>query len=214
MLRKRVNRRVRTQSVLALCAALALSGCAAKYSQVPPRLDLAPYGRVALVTFGVDQAADAAMGELAAQRFAETLLAAQPGIELLEIDPSDTALRSIAANDAPGLARKLGRDRDVPAVFVGMLKVSGARPRGKISTAGMSVRAAVSAELSVRLINSRTGGTVWRAGSAAEGTVGRLAVGGGLPRVAVRDQEEAYGEVVHELVAGVTRDLRPTWVKQ
>jgi hypothetical protein len=30
----------------------------------------------------------------------------------------------------------------------------------------------------------------------------------------MRDQDEAYGEVVRTLVANVTRDLRPTWVKQ
>ena len=35
-----------------------------------------------------------------------------------------------------------------------------------------------------------------------------------FPSVAVRDTDEAYGEVVHNLVAEVTRDLRPTWVKQ
>jgi hypothetical protein len=32
--------------------------------------------------------------------------------------------------------------------------------------------------------------------------------------VAVRDKEEAYGEVVSQLVADVTRDLRPSWIKQ
>jgi hypothetical protein len=30
----------------------------------------------------------------------------------------------------------------------------------------------------------------------------------------MRDKEEAYGEVVTELVTNVTRDLRPSWVKQ
>jgi hypothetical protein len=214
MLRKSVSRPVRTQSALALCAALALSGCAAKYSQVPPALDLAPYGRVAIVTFAADQSSNPEMSALATQRFAEALLAAQPGVELLELEPSDSALRSVPMNDAPGLARKLGRDHDVPAVFVGMLKVSDVKPRGNFTTAGMNVQASVSAELTVRLLNTKTGGTVWRSGSTAEGTVGHLAMAGGLPKVALRDQEAAYGEVVHELVAGVTRDLRPTWVKQ
>jgi hypothetical protein len=34
------------------------------------------------------------------------------------------------------------------------------------------------------------------------------------PSVAVRDPEDASREVVRQLVAGVTRDLRPTWIKQ
>lgn len=208
------SRPVRTQFVLAVCGALALSGCAAKYSQVPPRLDLAPYGRVAIVTFAADQQANQAMSTMATQRFAEAVLAGQPGVELLELDASDSSLRAIPAHDAPALAKMLGRDRDVAAVFVGSLKTTGLKPRGKINTAGMQVRASVSAELSVRLLSTRSGGTVWRSTGAAEGTVGRLAVAGGLPAVAVRDQEEAYGELVRGLVNDVSRDLRPTWVKQ
>jgi hypothetical protein len=80
----------------------------------------------------------------------------------------------------------------------------------------LAVRGAITGELTVRLLSTRTGGTVWRSSSAANGTVGRVAVSGsgGLPSVSVRDQEEAYGEMVRSLVADVTRDLRPTWVKQ
>jgi hypothetical protein len=54
------------QSVLALCAVLALSACAAHYAQVPPRLDLQPYGRVALVTFS-DEQANGSLSTLATQ---------------------------------------------------------------------------------------------------------------------------------------------------
>ena len=35
-----------------------------------------------------------------------------------------------------------------------------------------------------------------------------------LPSVAMRDKEEAYSELVSQLVADVTHDLRPTWIKQ
>jgi len=30
----------------------------------------------------------------------------------------------------------------------------------------------------------------------------------------VRDKNEAYGEMVSQLISEVTRDLRPTWIKQ
>jgi hypothetical protein len=214
MPRNSVNRPVRTQSVLALCGALALSACSAKYAQVPPRLDLAPYGRVALVTFSAEQQAGSGMSSLATQRFAETLLANQSGVELFELDTADASLKAIPAHDGPALAKAIGREKDVAAVFVGNLKVSGMKPRGHLTAGGMNLRASVSAELSVRLLSTRTGGTVWRSTAAADGTVGRVEISERLPRVAVRDQEEAYGEVVQSLVADVTRDLRPTWVKQ
>jgi hypothetical protein len=155
------------------------------------------------------------MSALATQRFAEALLASQSGIELLELGASDSSLKGFNANgDDAALAQALGRDRNVPAVFVGHLKVSGVKPRGNLSASGMNVRAAVSAELTVRLLSTKTGGTVWRSSAAAQGTVGRLALSGALPTVAMRDKEEAYGEVVSRLVTNVTRDLRPTWVKQ
>jgi hypothetical protein len=202
------------QGVLAICGVLVLSGCASKYAQVPPRLDLEPYGRVALVTFSAERSDDE-LSTLATQRFAEALLASQRGVELLELDASDSTLAATGAGADPAtLAQALGRERDVPAVFVGHLKISGVKPRGRLSGSGqLNVRAAVSAELTVRLLSTRTGATVWRSSAAANGTVGRVALSE-RPSIAMRDPDEAYGEVVNQLVTGVTRDLRPTWVKQ
>jgi hypothetical protein len=202
------------QYALALCGALALSACSSKYAAVPARLDLMPYGRIAIVTFSAEQP-NQAMSSLATQRFAEALLSSQQGVELLELQVSDSSLRGLNPDaDAAAIARLLGKDKDVPAVFVGSLKVSGVKPKGHIGLSGVNVRAAVSAELTVRLLSTRTGGTVWRSSSAANGTVGRLALNDKLPSIAMRDKEEAYGEVVGQLVTNVTRDLRPTWVKQ
>jgi hypothetical protein len=209
-----VTQPVSLQCALALCGVLALSACSSKYAVVPARLDLAPYGRVAVVAFSTEQTDDA-MSALATQRFAEALLQSQSGVELLELGTADSSLKRFLVNgDGAALAQALGRDKDVPAVFVGHLKVSGVKPRGKLSTSGMNVRADVSAELTVRLLSTKTGGTVWRSSAAAQGTVGRLGISGALPSVAMRDKEEAYGEVVSQLVTNVTRDLRPTWVKQ
>ena len=214
MLRCSVVKPVRMQYALALCGSLVLSACASKYSQLPARLDLAPYGRIALITFSADQPNDG-MGSLATQRFAEALLSSQSGVELLELSPADSALRALPANsDAAAIAQVLGKQKGVPAVFVGALKLSNVKPKGHISTSGFNVRAGVSAELTVRLLSTSTGGTVWRSSSMASGTVGRLDISDRLPSLAVRDKEEAYGELVQQLIAEVTRDLRPTWVKQ
>jgi len=194
---------------------LALSACGAHYAQVPARLSLQPYGRVALVTFSTELA-NSDLSAAATRRFAEELLASQSGVELLELSAADSSLRALAsAGDASALAQALGREKNVPAVFLGQLTVSGVKPRGRLSGVGaLSVRASVSAELTVRLLSTSTGGTVWRSSAAANGTVGRLAIADRTPSVAVRDPNEAYGEVVDELVRGVTRDLRPTWVRQ
>lgn len=199
MYRKPAVRPSGARFALALCGALALSACSAKYSQVPARLDLHSYGKVALVRFSVEQA-DTGMSVLATERFAEELLASQR-VELLELSSADSAISGLAA-------------REVPAVFMGHLKVSSVRPRGQLSASGASVRGTVSAQLTVRLVSTRDGATLWRSSALSNGTVGRLSIGGGFPSVAMRDREEAYGELVNALIADATRDLRPTWVRQ
>jgi hypothetical protein len=214
MLRSSAARPVRLQHALALCASMALAACASKYSQVPARLDLVPYGKVALVTFGADQQ-NSSISSLATQRFAEALLASQTGVEVLELGSADSTLRQLATNpDGAALAKALGKDRNVPAVFVGYLKVSNVKPHGHIDASGMNVRAGVSAELTVRLLSTSTGGTVWRSSSMASSTLGRVNISDRLPSIGMRDKDEAYGEMVNQLISEVTRDLRPTWVKQ
>ena len=199
---------------LALCGALALSACASKYAQVPPRLDVRPHGQIALVTFAAPEE-HRAMGELATRRFAEALLASQPGVELLELPASDSVLRSLPRGTDPiVIAQAIGEARNIPVVFVGELKVSGVKPRASLDVNDLKLRASVSAELGVRLLSTRAGGTLWRSSSAASGTVGRVALAGGLPSVSMRATEEAYDELVGRLVEHVTGDLRPTWVKQ
>lgn len=199
---------------VAVCGGLVLSACASRYAQVPPRLDLRSHGRVALVTFTAAEE-NRAMSALATRRFAEALLAGQPGVELLELPASDSVLQSLPAGTDPiVVAQALGKARDIPVVFVGELKVSPVKPRARLSVSDLNVRASVSAELGVRLLSTRAGGTLWRSSSAASGTVARMTLAGGLPSLSVRDTEEAYGEIVGSLVDQVSADLRPTWVKQ
>src|SRR4051812_14752395 len=136
MLWNRAVRPAPARALLAVCGTLALSACGAHYAQVPARLDLEPYGRVAVVTFSTEQA-NKDLSVLATQRFAEALLASQSGVELLELSSADSALQALAlAGDASALAQALGREKHVPAVFLGQLKVSGVKPRGLVSAAG------------------------------------------------------------------------------
>ena len=112
-------RPVRMRHAFAVCASLLLAACASKYSQVPARLDLAPYGRIALVTFAADRPNDP-MSTLATQQFAEALLANQNGVELLRAGINRLFTESAsAASDAVALAQALGKQKNVPAVFVG-----------------------------------------------------------------------------------------------
>jgi hypothetical protein len=206
---------LRLPRLLAVCGAFVLSACGAHYAQVPARLQLEPYGRIALVTFSTDRSADS-LDALATRHFAEALLASQSNVELLELGPADSTVRRLAASgDAAALAQALGKDRDVAAVFLGRLTMSSVKPRGVVASVhDLRVGAEVSGQLSVSLVSARTGGTVWRSSAMASQNVGHVSLSDAHPSVAVRDPDEASREVVRELVAGVTRDLRPTWVRQ
>ena len=206
----------RMQRLFAVCGAFLLSACGAHYAQVPARLQLEPYGRVALVTFSADRTGGDSLDALATRHFAEALLESQSHVELVELGQSDSTVRRFATGSDPAaLAQALGRDRDVSAVFLGRLTLSNVKPRGVVaSVRDLRVGAEVSGQLTVSLVNARTGGTVWRSSAAASQTVGRVSLSDAHPSVAVRNPDDANREIVHQLVTGVTRDLRPTWVKQ
>jgi hypothetical protein len=179
-------------------------------------MDLASYGRVAVVAFTSDQS-KSSLAVQATQQFAREVLASQGGFELLELGAADSAVaRLLAAGDAPAAAQELGRSKNVPAVFFGRLEVSGAKANGRIGPGGnVNVGATVSAELDVRLLSTSTGGTLWRSSASRSSGVGQISTnGGGLPSISATDPNAVYGNMVNQMVAQVTKDFRPTWVKQ
>ena len=199
----------------ALLLAALSAGCAGKRIMVPPRLDLQPYGSVGLVTFTVENA-KGQLHDFATQRFAEEVLAGQSGIEMLELGNADSLVRRVGESAfGPAAAQALGEQRDVPAVFVGHLKVSNVKPSGGVLGLRVPfVEATVTVDLLVRLISTRSGGTLWRASASASEKVGSVAIVGGIPEFSAKDPNDAYGRLVNSLVWTVTHDLRPTWRKQ
>lgn len=182
-------------------ASLAGTACASHRVLVPPSLDLVPYGSVGLIKFSVE-GARGGLDELVTQRFEEYVLGAQRGIEVQRFQPSDSAAA-------------LGGARGVPVVFLGRLRVSDVKPKGGMFSFALAhVEATVSAELSVELRSTKTGGTLWRSSASRTEKVGELTLAGGVPVFSARDPDEAYGHLVNRLVHAVTWDMRSTWVKQ
>jgi hypothetical protein len=163
-------------------------------------MDLAPYGQVALATFSGDNA-DSGMATLVTRRFAESVLNGQGNVEILELTPADTVLKALA-------------DRGVAAVFLGTLTLTDPHSTGHLSLSNVSVRQTVTAELSVRLVSTSSGGTVWRSSARTDGMLGRASMSGFRPSVSIRDKDEAYSELVDRLVATVGQDFHPTWVRE
>lgn len=181
---------------------------------VPPRVDLRTHGRLALMTFTIENA-KGSLHTLATQKFSEWVLAAQPGIEILELGPADSLITRAGEREfGPRSAKAVGEQHHVPVVFLGHLKVSDVKPSARL--AGLSlprVEAKVTVELTVRMVSTASGGTLWRSSSGVTETVGHLQLTGGLPTFSAEDPNEAYGRLLNYLVEQVTWDFRPTWTR-
>jgi hypothetical protein len=179
---------------------------------VPPRLDLKQYGRAGLVLFTVERV-KGDLGEVATRRFSEDILAAQPGVEVLELGSADSVRQRVGeAQIGSETVRALGAAHDVPVIFVGHLKMSNLTPSGGLTGFMQGhIEAKVSAELDVALFAAGSGGTLWRGSAVATRKMGGLGLVGGEPYFSAKDPNKAYAALVYDLVDYATRDLRPTW---
>src|SRR2546428_5152867 len=175
---------------------LAILGCGGSHRPVrqrvllPPTLNLMPYHNIGLFQFSVENA-KGNLHEFATHRFEEYVLAAQTGIEMREFTSADSSRVFAAASDSNGC----------PVAFFGHLKISNVKPHGGL-TSGLApvVRATVTVDLSVWLMNTRTGGIMWRKSSSSTAEGGGLSFIGGAPSFFPRDPPRANGRRVHRLV--------------
>jgi hypothetical protein len=182
---------------------------------VPPRMDLHPYGKIGIVTFSVENA-KGNLHQFATERFAENVLEAQPGIEILELGSIDTLMQRLGERE-PGIAtaQELGKRHGVAAVFAGHLKITNPQASGGI--AGLvtpHLEATIRTDLTVKLLSASSGGTVWRSSAWATQKVGGVSIIGGQLNFGARDPKTAYGPMVNTIVNIVTRDMWPTSQRQ
>jgi hypothetical protein len=205
----------RLTAVAAILILLLTLACAAKRVLVPARMDLHPYGKLGLVTFSVENA-KGNLHQFATERFAENVLAAQPGIEILELGNIDTLMQRVGEREVGILtAQEIGRRHGVAAVFAGHLKITNPTASGGI--AGIltpRLEATIRTDLTVRLLSAQSGGTVWRSSAWATEKVGGISIVGGDVVFGAKDPKTAYGPMVNTIVNIVTRDLWSTWQKQ
>jgi hypothetical protein len=186
--------------------------CGSKSVLVPARVDLRQYGQIALMTFTIENA-KGSLHTYATERFSEEVLVAQPGVEILELGSTDSLIASAGEREfGPRSARAL--ERQAPVVFLGHLKVSDVKPSAQFSLSAPRLEAKVTVELTVRLVSTGSGGTLWRASVSSTETLGHVGLSGGQPTFSADDPNDAYGRLVGYLVRQATWDFRPTWQKQ
>lgn len=188
----------------------AVSGCSSNRVLVPPRFDLATFYRVGLVKFTMEEARGE-LNELATEYFTREIFASYSGMEVLELGDMEEVLAEVGRERFdPRAAQAVGREYDVPAVFVGEVKASSVRPRASISF-NPRVEAVVTVELTVRMLSTESGATLWSNTAGATETVGGLAITGGDVFFSADDPDEAYGDLVSFLIEELTSDFRATY---
>ena len=183
---------------------------------VPPRMDLRGYGTLGIIEFSSN--ADPAINAHATRRFQEHIQAAQPGTRFIELGSRDALLAAMGSRqfDVDTL-KQVGAKYGVDAIFLGDLTYS--EPKTDIDIRDLTklegkVRTEIRGDMTSRLVETRTGASVWSNSAWATRQIGRLSVSaeqgvsGGMSQG--NDREEMLAPLVHYL----TGDFRPTSIRQ
>jgi hypothetical protein len=201
--------------VLALALA-ALSGCSSPKVLVPPRVPLGDYGTVGIIIFSSNSTGN--LAEHATRKFMEAVQSAQPGVRILELGGEQRVLNAIEHNGLDFEAmRAIGEKWNVDAVFAGHLEVTDVKPNLDFAriVKTMSLEADVEASLGTRLVETKSGATVWTRGADGKSPVAHVrVVKRGPVDFSANDPERAYGQLVHALVSRVTNDFYAHWEKR
>jgi hypothetical protein len=209
---------MRTYAGFTLLLSLAvLWGCSSTVLvSVPPRMDLKSYGTLGIVEFGSNS--DGAINARATRQFQEQIQAAQPGTPFIELGNRESVLAAVGGRqlDVDAL-RRIGEKYGVAAIFLGDIAYS--EPRTDVKLTDLTkleggMRTEIRGDISSRLVETRTGASVWSSSAWARRQIGRLTVSaeqgvsGGLSKSNPRE------EMVPALVYQLTHDFRPSSVRQ
>jgi hypothetical protein len=183
---------------------------------LPPRVDLRSYGTIALVQFsanveggGIEQARHAT------QAFLEAVQYAQPGVPILELGEEKEVLRAVQSGEwNPEAARAVGGRHGVEALLTGRLDLSNVKPSASIARYLTSVRiqAEIEGTLSVRLLDTKSGATLWSSSAHHRAPVAHASLRSDGPvRVGASRPADSYQKVVDALVYELTADFRPQY---
>jgi hypothetical protein len=179
-------------------------------------MDLKSYGTLGIVEFVSNS--DRVTNAHATRQFQEQIQAAQPGTRFIELGNRESVLAAVGGRqlDVDAL-RKIGEKYGVAAIFLGDITYS--EPRTDVKLTDLTkleggMRTEISGDISSRLVETKTGASVWSNSARAKRQIGRLHVSaeqggsGGVSKSNARD------EMVPALVYHLTHDFRPSSVRQ
>ena len=194
-----------------------LWGCSStELVSVPPRMDLKSYGTLGIVEFASNS--DSTINTYATRQFQEHIQAAQPGTPFLELGTREAVLAAVGGKQLDvDTLKKIGDKYGVAAVFLGDIAYSEPKTDVKLTDVTKlegGVRTEVRGDISSRLVETRTGASVWSSPAWARRQIGSLSVSaeqgvsGGMSKSNPRE------EMVPALVFHLTQDFRPSSVRR
>lgn len=200
--------------VLAAFGAI-VGGCGTRV-MVPPRISLAEHEVLGVIE--IRSSVRGELGSITTKRFIEAARRDQGMVRIVRLGTERQVLSELGERRMDEAAfQKLGESRELRTLLVGELEISDVRPNISISPGfeSASISAEVDATLSVEMIETATGASLWSASASQTQTVGHISVTGGRNFVFdAADPERAYGTLVNSLVAVVARDFQVSWVRQ
>jgi hypothetical protein len=183
----------------------------------PPRLDLAQFGRLGLITFSDN--AQPSVADYVTGQFQSRIHSAQAVIPIVELGTKEDVLKRIGSSHLDSAAiEKIGKKYNISALFIGDLVYSDVKNDVNLQDLAAfkaSVSATLNATLSVKLIETEGGATIWSDSTSWKRKLGGVSVSqnAGIS-VGNRGYKDAYKKLVPDMVYDVTRDLRGRYVRK
>lgn len=206
--------------LLGVVALLLAAGCSSNTRcvrvAIPPRVDLAQYPTIGLVTFA--SSAGGELDRLGTERFMQAVQCAQPGTRIVELGSEREVLASVSRSGFDvATIHAIKEKHGVDAIILGRLDMKKSTPNVNISAGSlfgaMNVRQDVDASLTARLMESASGATTWsRSGQATANLTNAGFNTHGQGHVSSRDTQATYGAMIDGLVDQVTADFRGHYV--
>lgn len=183
----------------------------------PPRVDLAQFGRLGLITFSDN--AQPSLADYVTGQFQDQIHSAQAVIPIVELGTKKNVLKSIGSNQLDSAAmEEIGKKYNVSALFIGDLVYSDVKNDVNLKDLAAfkaSVSATLNATLSVKLIETEGGATLWSESTSWKRKLGGVSVSkdAGIS-IGNRGYNDAYKKLVPDMVYDVTRDFRGRYVRK
>lgn len=183
----------------------------------PPRLDLAQYGRLGLITFSDN--APSSVAAYATEQFQNQIQSAQAGIPIVELGTEEKILQKIGSGQLdPEAMQKIGQRYKVSAVFVGKVVYSDVETDVKledIMELKADVNSTLNATLSVKLFETEGGATIWSNSTSWKRKLGKVSIDRNTGvSVGTKGYDDAYKKLIPDMVWDVTHDFRGRYVKK